>query len=216
MMLPMAVGVMGAFANMVSEMSIFSGMLGTLEKGVLCYLLFHIFIARPVYIYVLGHEVVHVLATWICGGKVTSFKVSPAGGNVVTSKTNFFIELSPYFVPLYTVLIVPIFVMLRYFEKGGPHLSEIFLFMVGVTLTFHFVMTFEILKAQQQDIAKSGAIFSLVTILIANIIVITAVFSPFFDQISFVGFIKDSASRSVGIYQTIYYKITGLVDYFRS
>ena len=63
----------------------------------------HILVFKLTYLYTLGHEAIHVIATWLCGGHVTSFSVSKWGGNVSTSKTNFFIELSPYFVPIYTV-----------------------------------------------------------------------------------------------------------------
>ena len=88
-LIPIAIGTGKAFYTAISDISIFSNVLFLLERGMLFYLLFHVFVIRPVYLYVLGHEFVHVLATWICGGKVVSFNVSPSGGNVVTSKTNF-------------------------------------------------------------------------------------------------------------------------------
>jgi len=112
-LVPIAIGTAKAFYTEVSDISLLSGILHVLERGILAYFVIHIFIFRPIYIYVLGHEVVHVLATWICGGQIVSFNVSPKGGSVVTSKTNFFIELSPYFVPIYTILIGIIYFFLR-------------------------------------------------------------------------------------------------------
>ncbi len=206
-MIPVAVGTAKAFHLAISDISLFSGMLRVLERGVLAYLAFHLLIIRPVYIYVLGHECVHILATWLCGGRVVSFSVTPSGGNVVTSKTNFFIELSPYFVPFYTIMLGAVYVLLRATGKSIPHMTPIFIFLIGVTLAFHFVMTAEILKMQQSDIARSGLVFSLVLILVLNLVVVMAVFSPLF-RISFLDFIKDSYANSVEIYRIAYLRVT--------
>ncbi|MGD2279474.1 MAG: hypothetical protein PVH45_05215 [Candidatus Omnitrophota bacterium] len=207
LLIPVAVGAAKAFYVAISGIDVLSNSLHVLERGVLAYLLLHVLIMRPVYIYVLGHEFVHVLATWICGGKIVSFSVTPSGGNVVTSKTNFFIELSPYFVPIYTLLLGPIFMLLRTLNVNIAHMSSVFLFLVGATLAFHFVMTSEVLRIKQSDIAKSGFIFSLVLIFIGNLIIIIAVFTPFFDSISFAGFIKSAAANSIDLYRQLVNKI---------
>ncbi|MGB2599034.1 MAG: hypothetical protein WBB86_04665 [Candidatus Omnitrophota bacterium] len=203
LLLPAAVGTAKAFYIFISGISVLSNSLHLLERGVLAYLLLHVLVMRPVYFYVLGHEFVHVLATWLCGGKVVSFNVTPSGGNVVTSKSNFFIELSPYFIPIYTLLMGLLFFVFRKMSLDIPYMSAVFLFSVGVTLAFHFVMTTEVIKLQQSDIAKSGFIFSFVLIFIGNLIVITAVFSPIFESISFVSFLKSSFIYSKGIYQQL-------------
>jgi hypothetical protein len=175
-----------------------------MERGVLSYLLMHVFLFKPVYLYVLGHELVHVLATWICGGSVVAFHVTPSGGNVVTSKTNFFIELSPYFVPLYTIILGLSFWLFRITGISPAKTSAIFLFLVGFSLAFHFVMTSEALRLQQDDIMKSGIIFSFVIIFVSNLIVVTGVFAPIFGNISFTEFIKDAYYGSMDIYRFIY------------
>jgi len=204
LLLPVAIGTAKAFYVAISGISIYSGMLNILERGVLFYLLFHVLIIRPVYLYVLGHEVVHVVATWICGGSIVSFNVMPSGGNVVTSKSNVFIELSPYFVPIYTVLLGPAFLILKWIGIEIPFMSIIFIFLVGFTLAFHFVMTSDALRLRQPDIIKSGVLFSLVFILVANLVVIMIVFCPFFSDLSFADFIKASWSNTTGIYRMAY------------
>jgi hypothetical protein len=211
LLLPVAVGTGRAFYIYISGIGALGDSLHILERGVLAYLLLHVLVMRPVFIYVLAHEFVHVLATWICGGHVMSFNVSPSGGNVVTSKTNFFIELSPYFVPLYTLLLGPLFFIL---QKINPQfdIPSVFIFLVGLTLAFHFVMTAEVLKIQQSDIAKSGFIFSLVLIFICNLAIIIAVFSPIFRDISFVDFLKSSVTYSRDIYQQLYAKAAEIAN----
>lgn len=210
-MIPVLVGTAKAFHFSISDISLFSGMLRVMERGVLAYLVFHLLVIRPVYIYVLAHECAHVLATWLSGGHVVSFSVTPSGGNVVTSKTNFFIELSPYFVPVYTILLGAVYIILKAMDANIPNMSEVFVFFVGFTLAFHFIMTAEVMKMQQSDIAKSGIIFSLVIIFVGNLIVVMAVFSPLF-RISFWEFIKNSYLNSLEIYRLLYAKMMSLVD----
>ena len=56
------------------------------------------------YLYVLGHELTHVLFVVIFRGQVTDFHVSTQGGYITTNKTNLVIALSPYFVPFWAVI----------------------------------------------------------------------------------------------------------------
>lgn len=212
LLLPLAVGVWRAFYLQISGIAFNSGTLLLIERGVLFYLLFHVFIIQPIYLYVLGHEVVHVLATWMTGGRVVSFKIASSGGNVVTSKTNFFIELSPYFVPFYTIMLGIIFCVLDTMQTDIVYMPSIFVFLVGATMAFHFVMTSEAIRAQQSDIIRSGVIFSFVTIFIGNLMVVIAVFTPLFDGISFIQFIKGSWASSCEIYKMLYARGAELVN----
>lgn len=205
LLLPLAFAAGKAFFASISSISIYSDSLRLLERGALAYLVFHIFVWRPAYIYVWGHEFVHVIATWICGGKIQDFKVGPEGGGVITSKTNFFIELSPYFVPIYTLLLGPLYLGLKLFSVDIPNLSEIFLFAIGVTLAFHFVMTSEVLRIQQPDILKSGYTFSFVLIFTGNIILTMLVFAPAFG-VSLPGFFVDLYTTGADCYRIAYEK----------
>ncbi len=203
LLLPLAFATAKASFIAISGVSIYSDSLRLLERGALAYLVFHIFIWRPAYIYVWGHEMVHVVATWICGGQVQDFNVAAEGGGVVTSKTNFFIELSPYFIPIYTLLAIAVYFGLKMFSAEVPHATEIFLFVIGMTLAFHFVMTSEILRVQQPDILKSGYTFSFVLIFIGNLVITMAVFSPVFG-ISFIEFVKELYISSIDSYRIAY------------
>jgi hypothetical protein len=207
LLLPILIGTFKSFFVQISNISLFSDSFRLLERGILVYLLFHVLVAKPVYMYVLGHEFVHVIATWLCGGKIVSFNVSPSGGSVVTSKTNFFIELSPYFVPMYTVLLGFIYFLFSIIGISIPHKAYIFVFLVGVTLAFHFVMTSEVLKVEQPDILRSGFLFSLVIIFIFNLIVVMAFFTPLFDSVSFIKFIKTAVVDTWSIYGIWYDRI---------
>jgi hypothetical protein len=214
LLLPILVGGARAFYNTLSALDSFVDVTMILERGALAYLVMHVIIMRPVYLYILGHEGVHVLATWLCGGKVESFNVTPQGGSVATSKTNWFIELSPYFVPIYTLLLGPIFMIVRFTGVNPAELNQVFLFFVGFTLAFHFVMTTEVLKMEQPDIAKSGFIFSMVVIVVLNLTLTVGVFCPFFPGVSFIEFMKDMFTFSFETYSYLYEKITTVVSTF--
>lgn len=211
LLIPVAWGVAMAFHAELSNIGLESGSLRILERGVMVYLLLHVFFFRPIYFYVLSHELVHVLATWVSGGKVISFKVTPSGGNVVTNKTNFFIELSPYFVPLYTLMVGPVFAFLELSGISIAHQESLFIFFVGVTMAFHFVMTAEALRIEQSDIIKSGAIFSLIMIFIGNLVLTTGVFSTFMRNISFINFLEISWRNISTAYLSVFEWCEGVI-----
>jgi hypothetical protein len=212
LLIPVIIGFGKSFYFSISDISIFSGTLRILERGVLAYLLVHVMIFRPAYLYVLGHEFVHVLATWLCGGRVVSFSVKPSGGNVVTSKSNIFIELSPYFVPIYTIALGPVFFALKAMGRETPFMAEVFIFLVGLTLAFHFVMTSEVLRIEQPDILKSGLLFSLVFIFIFNLVITMAVIAPVFDGLSFMNFMRSAVDNTKELYLLIYNKAFEFVN----
>lgn len=165
--------------------------------GILSYMILHLLLYKPTYLYVLGHEAVHAGVAWIFGGKIKSFKVSKEGGSVGTDKTNFIIELAPYFFPIYTIIITLIyFVVSRSFKVD----SSTFLFLIGFSLAFHIIATIEIMKVKQPDIVKSGYVFSVVMVYIVNIIVMATIFSLAFEGFSVNNFFLDLWSQTKYIY----------------
>ena len=72
-----------------------------LLSGAACWVVIYSLLPKPMWVYVFGHELTHVLWTWLFGGRVTKFKATPKGGHVVVTKSNFLISLAPYFFPTY-------------------------------------------------------------------------------------------------------------------
>jgi hypothetical protein len=168
--------------------------------GVVSYAVLHLLFYKPAYLYVLGHEAVHAGAAWLFGGRIKSFKVSKEGGSVGTDKTNFVIELAPYFVPIYTVIITLIYFVI---SKSYPVNGAIFLFLIGFTLAFHIIATVEIMKVKQPDIVKSGFVFSVVLVYIVNIIVMAALFALAFPGFSLGSFFVDLRAQTQYIYVSV-------------
>ena len=62
--------------------------------GAACWLAIFLLLPKPMRVYVFGHELTHVLWTWLFGGRVKKFKTSASGGHVVVTKNNFLIGMA--------------------------------------------------------------------------------------------------------------------------
>lgn len=136
--------------------------------GGLAYLALHFLFKQPILTYVFGHELTHALFALVFGGAVKSFRATERGGQVTVTKSNFLITLAPYFFPFYTFI-----ALLLYFLSLGSELrgvSSVFVFITGATFTFHILLTFIFLRADQNDIREEGAFFSYPLIFLFNVI----------------------------------------------
>ena len=142
-----------------------------IAAGAACWLVIYWLLPKPMWLYVFGHELTHVLWVWLFGGRVKKFKASANGGHVIVNKTNFLIALSPYFFPLYVVLIVAGY-GLGQGVWSWKDLSPWFHLLVGAAYAFHVTLTAQALKTQQTDITSQGYVFSAVVIFLGNILVL--------------------------------------------
>ena len=172
--------------------------------GIILYGVIQLFLFKPVYLYVLGHECVHVLATWLCLGKVTSFSVSSQGGSVSTSKSNLFISLSPYVVPIYSIIIIFAYYVINDVFLWGFLAYKYFMLLLGLTVAFHVVLTVDTLKTRQPDFIRLGYLTSSVFIYVLNVTLISGVLGILFSSFSFTSFIKNAYYTSIDLYRLIY------------
>ncbi|MDB4349625.1 hypothetical protein OAA99_01575 [Omnitrophica bacterium] len=171
--------------------------------GALSYVIMHLFIIKPNYIYTLGHEIMHVVATWLCGGGVRSFKVTKEGGAVEATKSNTFINLSPYFVPTFTLILSILYFIIPVFLKI-KNLQTIYFFAAGFTLALHLVFTADVLKREQPDIINTGYLFSLVMIYIVNVLLVGFILCLLFEGVSFEKFFYNTYIHSKFIYVKVF------------
>ena len=197
---PVAVAVTAAFYRNIKLINELAPNLNFFLFGILAYVVLHLLFYKPTFLYVLGHEAVHAGMSWLFGGKIKSFKASKDGGAVATDKTNFIIELSPYFVPVYAILITLVyFVLISSYNINGAT----FIFLIGFTLAFHMVSTIEVMKVRQPDIMKSGYFFSVIMVYIFNIIVIGVIFGFVFPSFGIRKFFIDSGLVTRNIYMAV-------------
>ncbi|MFH1995381.1 MAG: M50 family metallopeptidase [Candidatus Omnitrophota bacterium] len=204
LILPFAIGSTVAFYYNLGRIPRFSGKIHFFSWGIVSYLILHTLIYKPAYLYVLGHESVHAVAAWLCGGKVTSFQVSKDGGKVTTDRTNAFINLSPYFVPIYTVLIA---VFYHVISRSYSIKSETFVFLIGFTLAFHIVSTVEALKMKQPDIINTGPLYPIISVYVLNVLIVASLFCFLFPDFTWRGYFRDFYRITAHIYTALFYQL---------
>jgi hypothetical protein len=166
--LPLCIGFTWQFAENAFTTSFKADVPYYFVAGGIAYLVLHLLFKQPILTYVFGHELTHALFALVFGGAVKSFRATERGGQVTVTKSNFLITLAPYFFPLYTFM-----ALLLYFLSNGSEIrgaSSFFVFLTGATFTFHILLTFIFLRAEQKDIREEGAFFSYPLIFLFNII----------------------------------------------
>ncbi len=136
--------------------------------GCLAYLTVHLLFKQPILTYVFGHELTHALFAVLFGGSVKAFKASDRGGQVTVTKSNFIITLAPYFFPLYTSLVLILYLILVIAEARSG--TGILIFCAGASFMFHMVLTVVFLQTDQKDIREHGAFFSYPLIYLFNLV----------------------------------------------
>jgi len=171
LLLPVCVGAVLALVKVLRE---FGGATSTwvpLLAGAVCWVVVFLMLPKPMWLYVVGHELTHVVWAWLFGGSVKKFKATSAGGQVVLTKSNFLVALAPYFFPLYVVLVVLVFAIGHMIWDWGRYTVWLHL-MLGAAYGFHVTLTWETLKTRQSDITGQGRLFSFVVILLGNVLVL--------------------------------------------
>lgn len=142
-----------------------------LAGGAMCWLSIFLLLPKPVWLYVFGHELTHVLWTWAMGGRVKKFKASAKGGRVVVTKSNFLTVLAPYFFPLYAILLALLWKLAGSFWNTRAFVVFFHLLM-GAAYAFHLTLTWQALQCEQTDISSQGYCFSAAVIVLGNAMVL--------------------------------------------
>jgi hypothetical protein len=138
-----------------------------LLAGAACWLVVFLLLPKPMWLYVVGHELTHVVWTWAFGGRVKRFKATSSGGHVVVTRSNFLIALAPYFFPLYAVLLVLMF-FAGHLLFNWQRFFVWFHLLAGAAYAFHLTLTAHALRTRQSDITSQGYLFSAVIIFLGN------------------------------------------------
>ena len=155
--------------------------------GVVLWLIAFFGLPRPLLIYVFGHELTHALWVLLMGGRVSQFRVGREGGHVVTDRNNFWIALTPYFFPLYSILALGLFGGLSLLMNVQPF-GRLLYAVIGVSWAFHFTFTCWMIPKSQSDLRDHGTFFSLVVIYLMNLLVLSVLLIVASPQISFADF----------------------------
>jgi hypothetical protein len=158
-LIPVAVGVSWAVLDLTRRVGSSVDFWVPIAAGASVWLVIFASLPRPMWVYVVGHELTHALWALLFGGRVKAFKATSQGGHVVLTKTNSLITLAPYFFPLYAVLWAVAFLGVAWWFGWQRHLFW-FHFGLGLTYSFHLTLTAAVLRVRQPDLDGEGWIFS--------------------------------------------------------
>jgi hypothetical protein len=162
--------------------------------GLVCWLIIYFGLPRPLVVYVFGHELTHALMVKIMGGRVSEFRVSRDGGYIISSKINTWIALAPYFVPIYSVLVILLYGAVSLFYDLQPHAllaTGILYGLLGLTWGFHATFTLSMIPRGQTDLAYGGNFFSLTVIYLMNLLVLSLLLIVATPYVSFRSFARE-------------------------
>ncbi|MFV0415164.1 MAG: hypothetical protein ACK5NG_02225 [Chthoniobacterales bacterium] len=161
---------------------------------------------RPMWIYVLGHELTHVIWVWLMGGRVSAFRVSKDGGYILANKVNTWIALAPYFFPLYSLIVMAVYTIAAQFIDVSPYQNWLF-GALGFTWAFHFTFTLLMIPRRQPDLEYGGHFFSLIVIYIANLLILSLMLIVASEHVSFFNF-GSELFHNAADFSTILLKLT--------
>jgi hypothetical protein len=170
--------------------------------GALLWLIAFFGLPRPILLYVFGHELTHALWVWLMGGRVSRFRVSRDGGHILTSRTNFWIALAPYFFPLYSILAIALYGMSGLFVDVQPY-GRLLYGVIGGTWAFHFSFTCWMIPKNQTDLRDHGTFFSLIIIYLMNLILLIVMLMLASPKTTLAGFGGDLMTNVANFSQSI-------------
>jgi hypothetical protein len=222
LLLPICLITTQTFLGAFTETSVSTRLIGSAPLwfffiGVALWMICFWGLPRPLYLYVLGHELTHAVFVILCGGKISGFKVRPEGGHIITNKNNLLISLSPYFVPFYSVLVVAAFGLIgllanlsEYYPNSlfwghvGFSWSWVFYIAVGATWCFHLTFTGWMILKNQPDLRQNGTFFSLTIIYLVNLLVLSAFLIIVSREISAKGFVFALLDNASAFFKSLF------------
>ena len=136
-----------------------------------CWTLVYFCMPPSVRLYIWGHELTHALWGLLTGARVGPIRVRSTGGSVSLSDAGVWTTLAPYFVPFYTVIVVLLRLLLG-LTIDMTRWEPVWLFLIGLTWSFHFTYTLRSLMQHQPDIQTFGRLFSYSLILLFNLLLL--------------------------------------------
>ncbi len=139
------------------------------------------------YLYVLGHEMTHAMFVYLCFGRISDIRVSTDGGYIMTNKSNIIIALSPYFVPFWSLVAISLHGFLNW-SYPIPHSEDALILILGGTWCFHVIWTAWMIPKDQPDLKENGTFYSLMIIILANLIILGALMCITSNDLTFAKF----------------------------
>jgi len=132
--------------------------------GALAYAAVRLLLRKPERMYLWAHELTHLAVAKLFLREVHGFHItSRSGGKVVIDRTNVAIDLAPYAVPLYNVLVL---VPAALFRGRNPYVGNAYLGVASFLFAMHLHFSAEGFFDGQPDVRRSGRVFSAAVVLL--------------------------------------------------
>jgi len=152
--------------------------------GALIFLIFFLFIWEPEIIYTGGHKLLEVIFSFF----------QP------------FVEVAPYVVPIYTIIVFMVFGLLSLAIQDN-WLLEYCMFLAGFSIIMHIVFTSRALGSKKGDFLKADYVFGFSLVYIIDVMLLALLLSIVFKHFSFLSFSKSSFSAAGGIFHAVFKQI---------
>jgi len=150
-------------------------------SGVVSFLVVYLFIWEPAPIYNKGHKLLEIVFSF--------FKPM--------------VNVAPFLLPIYTILVFIIYGLLSLMIKSA-WLLEYTLFLIGFSAILHLVFSAKAIRTKKGDFLKGNYIFGFSFIFILNLILLASGFSPMFKEFSFVNFCNISFCIAGKIFYAVF------------
>lgn len=165
--------------------------------------------------YVFGHELTHAVTAVLFGYRIKDIRIHKNSGFVKMDDCNAAVALSPYFIPAYVVGVGLVYMALSLFTEVSLY-RLVFVFLTGFFMAFHFIQTFRTLfETNQPDLKLAGgAVFSTVTIIFINLMILLLVLKALFpERIALLELLQNTAVSSFNAWKiVINYTIEGIIN----
>jgi hypothetical protein len=150
-------------------------------NGTITFLAVYLFIWEPAVIYNKGHRLLEVMFSF--------FKP--------------LVNVAPFLLPIYTILIFIIYGLLSLGVKSS-WLIEYMLFWTGFSTVLHLAFSAKTIRSKKGDFLKSNYIFGFSFIFILNLALLASGFSLIFNEFSFVNFCNVTFNIAGNIFHTVF------------
>lgn len=156
-------------------------------RGILIYLIFHVFIYEPQPVYQYGQ-------------------------NIVSAIFKFFaplVKVAPFFFPIYSLLSLILFYFGTLIFKSAA-VGHWLMFFVSFTLTMHMVFTAKSLRDKDSNAVKPNYFFAMSVIYVVNIFIMALMLDLILKEFSFPTFFNATTQTTGGFYTAIFRQLFGV------
>lgn len=170
--------------------------------GALGYLGVHLLLYKPKALFRVQHRLLSRLSMWLFGGQVTTVNAKKDKGSGEGSQGSTLLVLSPYLVPLYTVLACAASWLLDRWADAG-WLQPAAAVLVGAGLVMHWVMTADDLQQDRGRFPLDAYLLALGIVGLVSLVIVSVSLPLAIPGFAVLSAYADALSRTSALYSAV-------------